>query len=178
MQDISLHILDIAENSIDAGATRIEIKIKEDLKNDRFILIIKDNGKGMEVGKKTKDPYFTCKTGKKFGLGIPFLAQAAEECNGRFSLSSEKGKGTTVVAEFQRSHIDLKPLGDMGATMTTLICGHPEIDYLFLYEKNGQSFSFDTKELKQELDGVPVNLPEVLKFIKEEINEGLRRIKG
>jgi anti-sigma regulatory factor (Ser/Thr protein kinase) len=180
MEDLSLHILDIAENSIAAGAERIEIKIIISLAPDRLTLEIKDNGKGMdeETMKMVKDPFFTTKSvsrrKKKFGLGIPLLAQTAEECGGRFFIESVRGKGTTVIAEFQKSHIDMKPLGDMGATMMTLIGGHPEIDFVFSYEKNGYSYWLDTTEIKKELDEVLLRTPHVLKLIKDAVNEALK----
>lgn len=178
MEDLSLHILDIVENSIDAGAGLIEIVLTEDSAADRFAITIKDNGRGMteETIQKVLDPFFSTKTvrTKKFGLGIPFFAQAAEECHGKFAISSKEGKGTVISAEFQNSHIDRKPLGDMGATMMVLISGHPEIDYLFTYRKDGFSYKLDTAELKKELNDVPINLPDVLKLIKEDINEAIR----
>ena len=178
MEDLSLHILDIVENSIDAGAGLVEIDLTEESTTDRFAITIKDNGRGMtpETIKKVMDPFFSTKTvrAKKFGLGIPFFAQAAEECNGKFFITSKEGKGTVISAEFQNSHIDRKPLGDMGSTMMVLISGHPEIDYLFTYRKDGFSYIFDTIELKKELNDVPINLPDVLKLIKDDINEALR----
>lgn len=103
-------------------------------------------------------------------LNIPFLAQTAEECNGRFSIDSALRKGTVITAEFQKSHIDMKPLGDIGSTMMVLIGGHPEIDFLLIYEKNGFSYRFYTEELKKELGDVPINLPDVLKLIKKDVN--------
>lgn len=179
MEDFSLHILDIAENSIDAGASNIQIKISIREPDDRLILSIEDNGKGMdeETLKKVRDPFFTTKTaircGRKFGLGIPLLAQAARECSGTFTIASELGKGTVINAQFSLSHIDIKPLGDIGATMVVLISGHPEIDFSLIYEKNGFSYTFDTRQLKAELNGVPINLPDVLKLIKDDINEAI-----
>lgn len=178
MEDLSLHILDVAENSIDAGADTIQIKIMDKEAEDKFILQIKDNGKGMsrEMINNVLDPFFTTKTVRRFGLGIPLLAQAADECNGRFLIESEEGKGTLVTAEFQRSHIDRKPLGDMGATMMVLVGGHPEIDFEVLYEKEGFSYRMDTKELRAELDGLPLNLPRILQFIKDDMNEALMEV--
>lgn len=178
MEDLSLHILDIAENSIDAGAGRVEIRIIINTDNDKLMIKISDDGKGMdeETIRKVKDPFFTTKTvrQKKFGLGIPLLAQAAEECNGRFSIESKVGEGTVITAEFQQSHIDMKPLGDIGSTMAVLIGGHPEIDFLLSYERDDFSYRLDTIELKNELNDVPINLPDVLKLIKDDINSALK----
>lgn len=177
MEDLSLHILDIAENSIDANATKIEIKIIDSEAEDTLTLQIKDNGKGMdeETIKRLKDPFFTTKSVRRFGLGIPLLAQAAEECRGRLSIDSSPGRGTTITAEFQRSHIDRKPLGDIGATIAVLISGHPEVDFVFIYLRKGLLYKLDTSEIKKELEGVPINLPDVLKLIKDDINDAIKR---
>jgi anti-sigma regulatory factor (Ser/Thr protein kinase) len=178
MEDLSLHILDIVENSIDAGAKKVEIKIVANKDADRLILIISDDGRGMDEDtvKMIKDPFFSTKTvrQKRFGLGIPFFEQTVEECGGRFSINSKVGKGTVITAEFQKSHINMKPLGDIGSTMMVLIGGHPEIDFSLIYEKNGFSYRFDTEELKKELGDVPINLPDVLKLIKEDVNSALK----
>jgi anti-sigma regulatory factor (Ser/Thr protein kinase) len=179
MKDLSLHILDMAENSIEAGASRIEVSMTEETAEDRFTLRVADNGRGMKAEEKAANLYLTTKAGKRFGLGIPLLAQAAQACDGRLSISSRPGMGTTITAEFRRSHIDRKPLGDVASTMVTLICGHPGIDFMLSYSVDGSSiFSLDTAKLKEALGGVPVNLPAVLRLIREDINEGLRRIKG
>lgn len=176
MEDLSLHILDVAENSIDAGATRVEITVEEDTENDLLSMEIKDNGRGMdeEVMKTATDPFFTTKTVRKVGLGLPFLKQAAEECEGRFSLTSEKGKGTTVSVSFKRSHIDRKPLGDMAATIMVLIAGNPGIDILFTYKKDVYMYRLDTREIRRELAEIPINSPEVLKLLRDDIDEGLK----
>lgn len=176
MEDLSLHLLDIAENSIDAGAGRIEIRIMDSESGDKFTLRIEDNGRGMdeEILNRIRDPFFTTKTVRRFGLGIPLLAQAAEECDGRLIMDSVQGRGTTITAEFRRGHIDRKPLGDIGASMMVLVGGHPEIDFLLHYVSDDFSYKFDTTELKRDLDGVPINLPDVLQLIKDDINEGIK----
>lgn len=176
---MSLHILDIAENSVEAGATKVEISINEDPRADTFTLRVEDNGRGIELDRKEEDPFFTSKTAKRFGLGIPLLAQAARECNGGLTIKRKgPGGGTVLVATFQRSHIDMKPLGNMGATMSALVAGHPELEYSFLYEKEGSSYRLDTSELRGELDGLPLNVPAVLGYVKEDVNDGIRRIRG
>jgi hypothetical protein len=124
--------------------------------------------------KMVRDPFFTTKTVRRFGLGIPLLAQAAEECSGRLLIESRPAEGTIITAKFQHSHIDRRPLGDMGATMAVLVGGHPETDFLFIYERDGFSYRLDTSELKKELNDVPINLPDVLKLIKDDINEALK----
>jgi anti-sigma regulatory factor (Ser/Thr protein kinase) len=177
MRDFSLHILDIVENSIEAGARKVEIEIKEDTKADRLVLSVRDDGRGMDedLMRKVEDPFFTIKPGKNFGLGVPLLAQAARQCEGSFTVVSDKGRGTEVVAEFRASHIDRKPLGDIASTMVTVVAGHPGVDYSLVCEKDGERYVFETQSMKKILEDVPINLPEVLKLLKDDINDGVRR---
>jgi anti-sigma regulatory factor (Ser/Thr protein kinase) len=176
MEDISLHILDVVENSIGAGASNVEILLVEDTGNDLLSIEIKDDGAGMdeETRKMVTDPFFTTKTVRRIGLGLPLLKQAAEECDGSFSVSSEKGKGTIVSARFRRSHIDRKPLGDIGATMTVLIAGNPDVDFVLHYVRDDYDYGLNTAEIRDELEGVPINSPEVLKVLRKDIDKGLR----
>ncbi len=177
MEDLSLHLLDIAENSIDAGADRIEMRIEEDSVKDLLLLEVRDNGRGMdeETMAKVTDPFFTTKTVRRVGLGLPFLSQAAEECGGKFSITSERGRGTTISASFTRSHIDRKPLGDIAATVVVLVTGHPKIDFLLEYKRDGLCYRFDTAELRHELGEIPMSTPAVLEIIKKDINRGVSR---
>jgi anti-sigma regulatory factor (Ser/Thr protein kinase) len=175
MEDLSLHILDIAENSVAAGADRIEILVEVDTGRDLLIIEVRDNGRGMDETtlQSVTDPFFTTKTVRRIGLGLPFLKQAAEECEGRFSIASEKGKGTAVSVSFRNSHIDRKPLGDVGASVMVLIAGNPGVDVVFTYRKNGYTYRMDTRDIREQLEEVPINSPEVLKLIREDIDEGL-----
>jgi C4-dicarboxylate-specific signal transduction histidine kinase len=135
MQDISLHILDVAENSISADATKIVITVTENAKEDKLIVEITDNGRGMDkdMVKKARDPFFTSKQGKRVGLGIPLLAQAAREGGGTFDIASKPNSGTTLVATFALSHPDRKPLGDMEGTVRMLQLSHPDITLTYDY---------------------------------------------
>jgi signal transduction histidine kinase len=173
MEDLSLHILDIAENSVAAGADQIEIRITEDLKKDLLSVEVFDNGRGMdeETLKKALDPFFTTKTVRRFGLGLSLLSEAAKSANGTLSLESKKGEGTRIKADFQHSHIDRKPMGDMDQTIITLILGYPEIDFLYVHKKDRQEYCLDTKEIKAQLRDVPINSPEVLKILKEDLKK-------
>ncbi len=176
MEDLSLHILDIVENSIEAGANRVDILLEEDTTRDRLLLEIKDNGKGMDEGmaKKVTDPFFTTKTVRRIGLGLPFLKQAAHECEGSLTVTSEKGKGTTISAVFRLGHIDRKPIGDIGATIMVLIAGNPGIDFIFRYRRDDYTYELDTRDIRDELDGIPINSPEVLDVLRKDIEKGLR----
>ncbi|MCL5023743.1 MAG: ATP-binding protein [Nitrospirae bacterium] len=177
MEDLSLHILDIVENSVAAGATTVEITVEEDTGKDLLGLEIKDNGKGIDndMIEAVTDPFFTTKTVRRVGLGLPLLKQAAEGCEGTFSLRSDKGKGTTVSVGLRRSHIDRKPLGDMAATMIVLIAGNPETDFVFSYRKDELSYRLDTREIREELAGIPITSPEVLRIIREDMERGLSK---
>ena len=134
MQDISLHILDIIENSITARASRINVKIAEDKKKDMLQIFIDDNGKGMDAEMKHNalDPFWTLKPGKRIGLGLPLLAQASREGGGKLEINSEPDEGTKISATFRLSHPDRKPLGDIKTTIRMMEKTHPEI--LFIYE--------------------------------------------
>lgn len=148
MEDLSLHILDVVENSIDAGAKRIKIEIYEDLKLDLLKIEIVDDGKGMdkETLRKSLDPFFTTKTVRKVGLGLSLFREAARMANGDFVIRSDVDKGTKVMATFQHSHIDRKPFGDMTKTLMTLIVGHPEVRISYLHKEDGITHTFDTEK--------------------------------
>ena len=152
MEDLSLHILDVVENSIDAGAKKIEINIYEDLKLDMLKIEIIDDGKGIdeEMLQKVLDPFFTTKTTRKVGLGLSLFREAARMANGDLVVKSEVGTGTKVSSIFQHSHIDRKPLGDMAKTIMTLVIGHPEVRIKYLHQKINKKCVFDTEELSTE----------------------------
>jgi len=137
VEDISLHILDIVENSIAVSASRVEITVVEDMEKDLLLVEIKDNGQGMseERLEKVLDPFFTTKSVRKVGLGLPLLAQAARQSGGDIEIESKVGIGTRVKATFQHSHPDRKPLGDIPETMRILRAGNPDIEFVYKYEK-------------------------------------------
>ncbi|MFQ6083232.1 MAG: ATP-binding protein [Candidatus Aminicenantia bacterium] len=167
MEDLSLHILDIVENSIRAGAKNIEIKIVEDEKKDFLVIEIKDDGQGMnkEMLNKVLDPFITTKSGRQIGLGLPFLAQAAKLANGDFFIDSKPGKGTVVRASFQHSNIDRQPLGDIKATLATLIISNPNVDFVFRYRKNKSDYFLNTKELKAKANYNPRDYKQIINYL-------------
>ena len=146
MQDLSLHILDIAENATRAGGKKIIIKIIEDKIKDTLNLSIEDDGKGMdkETAEKVMDPFFTTKNGKKIGLGLSLLAQAAQQTGGELKIDSEQGKGTKVTAVFRISNIDMKPIGNIVETMTALVSANPTTQFILDYKIGDDSFYFDS----------------------------------
>lgn len=180
MRELSMHILDLAQNSIVAGASLIEIDVIADIKADTLRISIKDNGKGMspEFLARVRDPFTTTRTTRRVGLGIPMFAEAARECDGELAVQSELGKGTRVEATFKLGHIDRAPLGDMASTLIALIAANPDIDIAYRQKLDTEEFILDTRDIKQQLDGVPINENAVLKWIgdysKEQVNGELR----
>lgn len=178
MTEISLHILDIAQNSVKANAKNIEIDILEDIENDIFKVVISDDGSGMdkEFLKNVTDPFKTTRTTRKVGMGLSLFKTAAEITGGSLCIKSELDKGTEVTATFVHSSIDRQPLGDIASTITTLIGSDENIDYIYTHAYNGEKFEFNTKMVKEIMQGVSLNTPEVLNWIEEYINEGLKSI--
>ena len=170
MPEISLNILDVAENSVRAKASLIEITVSVKTKEDTLTVIIRDDGCGMTADqvKRAQDPFFTTRTTRIVGLGLPFFKQAAESTGGSFRIDSEKGKGTTVEAVFILSHIDRMPLGDISSTIHTLVVFNEQIDFKYIYEYDDKSFTLDTREMREMLgDEISFMEPEVSLFIWE-----------
>ncbi len=180
MRELSLHLLDIAENSISAGASRIVISVREDLVADELWLEVTDNGKGMseEMVVKVLDPFVTTRTTRKVGLGIPLLKQAAEACGGFLEIESEPGKGTKLTTKFQHSHIDRMPLGNLEDTMITLLLGTPAVNWVFTYQYNDQCFEFDDTEVKEALGDLPLSDFRVIEFLSNTISDGIKDTKN
>ena len=186
MREIALHLLDIAENSVAADAKNITLTVCEDLRGDRLTASVIDDGKGMsaEMASSVVDPFVTSRTTRKVGLGIPLFKDAAESCNGNLVIHSEIGKGTRINVEFQHSHIDRMPLGDLSTTMLTLFVAYPQIHWLFNYKMipaNGmqeEKFVFDTQPVMANLGDIPLTEPAVLTFIREYIESGVSRVRA
>ena len=178
MEDLSLHILDVAENGISAGATVISIAIEENTVTDWLTIVIEDNGKGMssEFLEKVLDPFVTTRLTRKVGLGLSLFQQSAVEADVDLRVESESGIGTKVVVGMRYGHIDRKPMGDMGATMLTLIEGNPSVDFIYNHRKDSKVYCLDTREIRSELGDVPLNHPQVVTLIKNNLAEGLREI--
>ena len=178
MRELALNILDIAENSVKAGASLVRVLVEA--KDGRLTIEISDNGCGMdaEFVKRVTDPFTTTRTTRKVGMGIPLFKMAAEMADGTFAITSEKGVGTIVTATFVLDHIDRAPLGDLADTVVTLIGGECRSDFVFDVRVNGKGCVFDARGRKAELDGVPVGEPEVLVFVRDMIKENLIDIGG
>ncbi|HSA95864.1 MAG TPA: ATP-binding protein [Acidobacteriota bacterium] len=172
MEDLSLHILDIAENAVAAGATRVLIAVNENAGRDLLTLRVTDNGRGMsrEERRRALDPFYTTMR-KRTGLGLPLLAQTAEQSGGRLRLESAPGKGTRVTARFRLGHVDRPPLTRIPETMMTLFFGHPETDIRYRHTRNGNVFSY----FRRGWGGASVS-PGAIAGLRKTLEEGLRRI--
>jgi len=150
LEDLSLHILDIAENSVRSGATLIKIIIVEDTAKDLLEIEIEDNGRGMssEELENALNPFFTTKENKKIGLGLSLFYEAVRMAEGNLEVSSREKWGTKIHAAFQFSHIDRKPLGNIRETLETLIMGNPDVDFVYQHRKDDKKMLLDTREIR------------------------------
>ncbi len=179
MLEISLHILDIVNNSVKAGASLIELFICEDRAKNCLTVEINDNGCGMEEDflRDVTNPFRTTRTTRKVGMGLSLFKAAAEETGGGLTITSKVGEGTRVITDFVYDHIDRQPLGDMAGTITTVLSGNPNIDFLYRHTKDGKEFLLDTRKMREILgDDAPLSSPEVILWLTDFINEGLQEI--
>jgi len=180
MLELAAHILDIAENSVRADAKLIEIAINEDTLNDFLSIEIIDDGRGMNQNeiKKVLDPFYTTKTVRRVGLGIPLLADAAQRSGGNLQLESQQGKGTTVKSTFCLSNVDRQPMGNIISTIIILIAGNSDVDFFYKHRHNDRQFELDTRVIRKEIEDVPLNHPEILKYIRGVLEDGFSEIKS
>ncbi len=179
MKELSLHILDVAENGISAGADQVAIEVIEDRRQNRLTLVIADNGRGIPRDQidRAVDPFYTSRTTRRVGMGLSLLNAAARQCDGHMWIDADEGKGTRITAEFMYDHIDRAPLGDMAATMISLIMGSPGIDFEYRHEVDGREFVLNTREVKSALDGRQITDPEVFQYIMETLRTGENRLR-
>ncbi len=168
MEEISLHILDIAENSIAAGARTLTIVVEEDETADLLRLEIDDDGRGMNADAATQavDPFYTTRTTRRVGMGLALLHDATVRAGGAMELHSTPGRGTTVRATFRLSHVDRQPLGNMADTIIALIANRAGVDVIYRHARNGRSIEVNTQEIRNRLGGMPVSSPEALGFLR------------
>ncbi|MBN2046766.1 MAG: ATP-binding protein [Anaerolineaceae bacterium] len=188
MRELSLHILDLAENSTKAGAMNITIKVIEDLPEDRLLIEIEDDGSGMDQDllKKVTDPFVSTKDFRKSGLGIPLTQAAAELAQGRLAIDSSPGIGTKVTVTLQHSHIDRAPLGDLAATWLHLFISHPDVHWIFKYEiiplqstnGNAREFELDDTWIKEELEEITLTEPAVIHYLKNVFISGISAVQN
>jgi len=179
VRELSLHILDVLENSIEAGATHIELLIEEDLRSDTLRIVVRDDGRGMseDLARQVLDPFVTTRPTRHVGLGLPLFAAAAERCNGGLSIESEPGVGTTVTAMFQYSHIDRAPLGDIATSLMAAILSRRAVDIHYKHTVDDRVFELDTKEIRSELGSVPLSHPKVRQWLESVLAEGIEGLQ-
>ncbi len=177
MKDLSMHIMDILQNSTRAKATEITLEVLEDKFKDRLTLVFKDNGCGMdaETVQKVVNPFFTTRTTRKVGLGLPLLKQNTEQTGGYMKIDSTVGVGTTVEAVFGLTHLDRPPMGDLAGTVVLTISANPDIHFIFHYKREGEvEYLLDTDDVYNILDGMPISDPEVIESLKEMVEENIK----
>ncbi len=180
MTDLSLHLMDIMQNSIAADATRVEVGIRAEQSRNLLTIYVKDNGCGMseETVQKVSDPFYTTRTTRKAGLGIPLFRASAEMAGGTMDIQSQPGKGTTISASYEIDHIDRKPLGDVASTITASITGYPEIDFDLVLQNDEDEYLFQTEDVRKQIGEVPINDIVIIQYLKEMIDEQIRSIFG
>jgi len=180
MRDLSLHILDIVQNSITANASAVTVHLGVKAENSYLVLEIDDNGVGMDNDflSKVEDPFTTSRITRKIGLGIPLLKESALKCEGKFNIYSKRNIGTKVVATFPINHIDRLPIGDITDTMITIIAANPNKRFILLLDSVKGEFKLDTEEINLTLNGVNINEFAVLNWLKEYIDESIKNIFG
>lgn len=179
MRELSLNVLDIAQNSIKAEASVVEIEVCESTEKKELLIGIYDNGKGMtkEQVQAVTDPFFTTRTTRKVGLGIPFFKMSAEMTGGNFGIESEVGIGTKVRALYKTDHVDFTPLGDMCSTVVILITMNLHIDFVYKRSIDEKQFTVDTRQLKEILGDVPLNEPSIVSWLTDYIKENTKQLR-
>jgi hypothetical protein len=179
MKELSMNILDIAQNSIHADSELVEIEIREKIEKNVLEICVKDDGRGMdaETLAKVTNPFYTSRTTRRVGLGIPMIKSAAENCDGEFKMTSEIGRGTILEASFRYDHIDRAPLGNIVDTVVTAVISDIKIDFIYRHWINEKCFILDTREIKKILGDVPLNNVDVICWIRDYVKEGLINIR-
>ena len=173
MEDLSLHVLDIAENSIAAEAQHVEIRVLESQREDRLSIEISDDGCGMSADQvqKATDPFVTTRTTRRVGLGLSLFEQAAKRAGGEFKIASSSGAGTKVTGVFQYRHVDRQPLGDMDRTLLALVVGNPQTEFTYLHQTDDSQVSFNTGEIKAQLGDLPINSPQGISAVRKSLEK-------
>lgn len=181
MRELSMHILDALENALEAGATQVELKVVEDIEADRLTIVVSDDGRGMDAAaaRRALDPFYTTRTTRHVGLGLPLLAAAAKRCDGDLRLESAPEKGTRLTATFRYSHVDRAPLGNMADTVLAFMLGMDcGMRLRYEHQVDGRAFGLDTAEVEAELDGVPLSHPQVWAWLQLYLEEGETELRA
>jgi hypothetical protein len=179
VEDICFHLLDLVQNSVAAGARVIRLTISESRATNTLSLEVADDGKGMDAATldRVQDPFFTTKSFKKVGLGIPLLKATAQACHGDFSIRSEPGRGTEVKARMEKEHLDCPPLGDLEDTLLSLLVSLEQVDLQFVYRSDRGEFAISSGEIRGQVGALHFSHPDVYRFLKEFIRDGLSSVR-
>jgi anti-sigma regulatory factor (Ser/Thr protein kinase) len=171
MRELSLHILDLVRNSVEAGASIVELEVCEDPADDLLTICVRDNGRGMsqEECRRVTDPFVTTRTTRRVGLGLPLIDMSTRRCGGYLTIDSKPGQGTVVTAAYQHSHLDRPPLGNMVDTVKTLVIGNPLLDFRYMHIVGSRKFVLKTLEITEALGDIPLTQPEVLEWLQEHL---------
>lgn len=173
-------MMDVAQNSVRAKASLVEITVEESDKNDFLAVTVSDNGCGMteEQVQQVTDPFFTTRTTRRVGLGVPLFKMSAEQTGGSFEIQSQLGRGTRTQARYVKSHVDMTPLGDINSTISILIRCNPDIDFVYTRTTDRGTFTLDTRELREVLQDVRLDTPDVVEWIEQFLEEQTENICG
>ncbi|MCX7971103.1 MAG: ATP-binding protein [Negativicutes bacterium] len=180
MHELALHILDMVQNCLDAGASEVVLEIVEDQADDVLLIRVSDNGRGMtaEQVAQVRSPFYTSRTTRRVGLGVPLIDMTTAQCGGHLKIESRPGKGTVMEACYRLSHIDRPPLGDMAGTLKTLLIGSQDVDFTYRHTVDGRQFALSSRELQEALAGVPFYDPEVWEWLSGYLRENFCRLYG
>lgn len=180
MNDLSMHILDIVQNSISAGATLVTLTVDESPAEDLLTIAVGDNGRGMtpEQVSRLADPFFTSRTTRRVGMGIPLLMDSARQSGGDVRIESEPGKGTEVTAVFGYSNIDRPPLGDVANALMLLVSSNPDLDFLFTYRYDGEEYLFDTSDVRDVFGKGALKDLTIIRNLEKMIKDNMREIRN
>ncbi|NMA65044.1 MAG: ATP-binding protein [Clostridiaceae bacterium] len=180
MQEISLHILDLIQNSIEAEAIFAKLEIIEDNKKDILLIKVSDNGKGMDakMSQLVLSPFVTTRTTRRIGLGLPLINMNAQNCGGYLNINSKPNKGTVVEIMFKHSHIDRPPMGNLIETIKTVLIGNPDLDFQYEHKVNEKCFSFSAKEIYEALGEIDLSHPDIIKWLEDWLTENISNLYG
>lgn len=180
MRELALHILDLVQNSIEAGANTVRLEIIEDSGQDTLTIRVSDNGRGMDAETKRRvlDPFVTTRTTRRVGLGLPLIDMSTKRCGGHLHISSAVGQGTVVEAVYQHSHLDRPPLGNMVETVKAIIVANPELDFHYIHNVDGTVFTVSTQSIVSELGDMPLSHPDVILWLHEFLSYNLANLYG
>ncbi len=180
MRELALHVLDILQNAVEAGATQISLDIGEDDAGGLLTITIADNGRGMDAAAldRAANPFYTSRTTRHVGLGLPLWSAAAERAGGKMTIQSRPGAGTTVAASFQLRHPDRQPLGDIAATLLAFMLAQRPVELRYVHHSARGTFAFNTAEIGATLADTPISHPAVRQWLSDYLAEGEASVRS